>query len=426
MHNAKARQSQTTLLVAAAATCATCFGGCGGSDAATGTMPTQSSTTQDAGLGDYSAADTGLAADTGSSATLPSGWASNDGSDAGVGDGGLVATLDSSGEAALGSGPDGSGNTLDSAAGDAVARVDSGGDASDGAAVSASRTDYAPYFPTWTWGSSGYAYTSLVDLENKSGLHEVTIAFVLSGGGCTADHGIQDNMADIKAFLAVGGHVKASFGGADGAYVESACADAKGFGAALVAFVDATGISDLDFDIEQDPVLTDAVNAMRGQALKIAQDAKGIQVAFTLAADPNGLTGQGLSVVSHAVGAGVRIYHVNLMTMDYGSSFGGKPLAPVAISSLQAAHSQLMQTIPGLTAAQAWSMLGVIPMIGHNDDAEVFSLTDAMTLADFAIAHHLGLLSFWSIDRDCSNGASCNGFDSKDFAFHDIFKAVAQ
>ena len=187
---------------------------------------------------------------------------------------------------------------------------------------SSSKVDYAPYFPTWIWGGSGYAVTGLADLQAKSGLNEVTIAFVLSNGGCDTTQDIEQNASDVKAFLAAGGHVKASFGGADGDYVESKCSDAASFATALEGFVDADRHHRPRFHIEQDAVLTDAVNEMRGQALKLAQDARGIKVAFTLAANPSpgALTSQGLSVVSHALAAGVTISHVNLMTMDYGDS----------------------------------------------------------------------------------------------------------
>jgi len=347
-----------------------------------------------------------------------------------------------------GAGGQDAGQGDDSSSGDSAAPHDSGvghdaagdgagvTDAADGGAIAA--VDYAPYFPTWTWGAgSGYAYTSLVDLQQKAKLNEVTIAFVLSGGGCSADHGIEQNLSDVQAFVAAGGHVKASFGGADGSYVESGCKDASSWASAIEAFVDATGITDLDFDIEQDPVLTDSVNAMRGQALALVQASRHVLVAFTLAANPHtsgspgGLTTQGLSVVTHAVSAGVVISHVNLMTMDYGDSYGGQPLAPVAIGSLTDAATQLVSAIPGLTQDQAWRMLGVIPMIGKNDDAEVFSIDDAKAVAAFAVQKRLGLVSFWSIDRDqvCPQGAdynSCSTVDPTNFAFEQVFQTVTQ
>ena len=296
-------------------------------------------------------------------------------------------------------------------------------------------TEYAPYFPTWTWGAGGYAYSSLTDLQKKAGLNEVTIAFVLSGGSCKADQGIEQNLDDVKAFIAAGGHVKASFGGAAGSYVESNCSSASSLATAIGDFVDATGITDLDFDIEQDPMLTDAVNDMRGKALKSLQDSKGISVAFTLAANPHdanslgGLTSQGQSVVSHAVSNGVKISHVNLMTMDYGDQFAGKPMAPVVIGSLKDAHTQLMTLVPGISSVDAWGMVGVIAMIGKNDDAEVFSLADATSVIAFAKTNAIGLVSFWSIDRDqvCPSGAdfnSCSTVDKSNFAFNAIFKTA--
>lgn len=317
------------------------------------------------------------------------------------------------------------------AASDAGATPGEGGTAPEGG-PSAEAIDYAPYFPTWVWGGSGYAFTGLADLQKKSGLDEVTIAFVLSNGGCNTTQDIEQNMADVKAFEAAGGHVKASFGGADGTYLEAKCSDAASLASAIEDFVTTTGITDLDFDIEQDAVLTDAVNEMRGQALKTVQDDQHVKVAFTLAANPSpngGLTSQGLSVVTHAVSAGVQISHVNLMTMDYGDSYGGQPIAPVAIGSLTDGNAQLVGAISGLTQAQAWRMLGVIPMIGQNDDSEVFSLDDAKTLEAFAVQNRLGLVSFWSIDRDqvCPSGAdynSCSMVDTSNFQFDAIFQAV--
>jgi Glycosyl hydrolases family 18 len=347
-----------------------------------------------------------------SSGSIASGGASaSSGTPSGTSDAGATSTSD----AGNGS-PDAVASTDTGAFTDALASTDTG--------ASTDAVEFAPYFPTWAWGGNGYAYTSLVDLMHESGVKDVTIAFVLSNGGCKADNGIEQNLADVKAFVGSGGHVKASFGGADGTYLEAKCTDAASWATALEDFVDATGITDLDFDIEQDPVLTDSVNQMRGQALAAAQAAKNIQVAFTLAANPppGGLTSQGLSVVSHALAAGVHVSHVNLMTMDYGDSFAGKPLAPVVTGSLTGAHGQLMKLAPTLTAAQVWRMIGVIPMIGKNDDSEVFTVADAMSLEQFAVQNRIGLVSFWSMDRDqvCAKGAdynSCSTVDSTNFEF---------
>jgi chitinase len=126
----------------------------------------------------------------------------------------------------------------------------------------------------------------------------------------------------------------------------------------------------------------------------------------------------------------VKVSHVNLMTMDFGDNFGGQPLAPVVTGALNDGNKQI-QSLMGLSKADAWRVIGVIPMIGQNDDSEVFSLSDAKSLASFAKQNQLGLVSFWSIDRDqvCQGGAdssSCSTVDKSNFAFHKILKAVTQ
>jgi chitinase len=73
-------------------------------------------------------------------------------------------------------------------------------------------------------------------------------------------------------------------------------------------------------------------------------------------------------------------------------------------------------------------MVGVIPMIGKNDDSEVFSLADATSLAQFAKTNQIGLVSFWSIDRD-QPGTDYNNastVESSNFAFDQILQGVTQ
>lgn len=288
-------------------------------------------------------------------------------------------------------------------------------------------TEYAPYFPTWTWDNGGtYPYSNLVDLRNKTGITGVTLAFVLAGNGCQVDNDVISHVADIKAFVGMGGKVKASFGGAAGTYIEYNCGDPDSLAGAIGAFVDKTGIKDLDFDIEQDGAY--GLSSLRGKALKKLQDSKGIKVSFTLPAEPGGLASGGKQVVQGALSAGVQISHVNLMTMDYGQ-YQGQPLGPVAIQSVNGAKGQLEAMIGGLSDAQAYGMLGATAMIGTNDTGEVFSLNDAKTLAKFARDNKLGLVSFWSIDRDraCNTGFNdCSTKNSGSFDYHNILKTSQQ
>jgi chitinase len=333
------------------------------------------------------------------------------------------------------SAPDAGQRTDAESASDAAPMRDAGnaGDASthDAAPDSsiANETELAPYFYTWGWGSNAYAFSSLVDMKAKGGPNSVTLAFVLSNGGCSVTTDIQDHLADVKAFVAAGGHVKASFGGADGTYIESACGDAGSLAAALSGFVDSTGVTDLDFDIEQGASTSNAtINAMRAKALKQVQTDKGIRVAFTLPVGLDGLDALGKAVVQSAIDAGVAISFVNVMTMDYG--LGQADLGQVAIGSADGTASQLVTMIPGLTLAAAYRMVGATPMIGKNDDGSVFSLANAQALATWAGQKHLGLLAFWAIQRDepCPSGQdinTCSEVNGATFQFNNVFAAVA-
>ena len=313
--------------------------------------------------------------------------------------------------------------------------VDTGSGGAGAGSTGPSHTEYAPYFYTWGWGNTAYPFTGLADLKAKSGVGAVTLAFVLGNGGCKATRDIQDHLADVKAFVASGGHVKASFGGADGTYLEASCADDASLAAAIEQFVDETGITDLDFDVEQGGVMDATTNARRGRALKKAQDAKGIQVAFTLAAfprdkwgTPGGITAASVEVVKAAVSAGVHISHVNLMTMDYGGYYStGYKMGDLAVSAVTDAALQLKAIIPGLTDAQAFAMLGATPMIGRNDvSSETFTLDDARILISFARDKKLGLVSFWAINRDQpgSSLALSSVVNSRNFEFHEIFRTA--
>lgn len=298
-----------------------------------------------------------------------------------------------------------------------------------------STTEYAPYFYTWGWDNSAYAFKNLVDMKTKTGLDAATLAFVLGQSGCTTSRSVQDHASDIAAFKAAGGHVKASFGGASGSYIENNCTSAASLASAITAFVDETGITDLDFDVEQAGAMNATVNSRRSTALASVQAARGIKVSFTLPAYPASTSGSGggmsteaYAVVQSALAAGVTISHVNLMTMDYGASYSsGRKMGDLAVSAVQACAKQLQKLIPGLTTSSAYGMIGATPMIGENDVAsEVFGLADATILANWAKANHLGLVSFWAIQRDvpCSGGvdlALCSNAQTKSFQFNDIF-----
>src|SRR5207245_1168189 len=100
---------------------------------------------------------------------------------------------------------------------------------------------------------------------------------------------------------------------------------------------------------------------------------------------------------------GVDVGAVNIMAMDYGSSFTGD-MGDYATQAATATEGQVAQA---LGASGAWNKIAVTPMIGVNDvQGETFSLADAAKLADFAKSKGLAWTSMWSATRDkpCAGG----------------------
>ena len=291
-------------------------------------------------------------------------------------------------------------------------------------------TEYAPYFYTWSWDNPSYPFKTLVELEQQSGLRHVTLAFVLAEGGCSPSRDIDRHLADVSAFRKRGGRVRASFGGASGTSLEMACPDPTSLGDAIGAFVERTGIADLDFDVEQAAAMTPAKNLLRAQALARIQARSRISVSFTLAATaPGGLSPAALDVVKAALSAGIQVSRVNLMTMGYAAT-PARATSDLAVLALSDAHAQIRQAIPGLGERDAWSLLGVTPMIGKNGpSSSPFTLADARALTRFAREKGLGLLSFWAIQRDRPGSGPLSGYSGAQemaFAFHQVFADVAR
>ncbi len=288
-----------------------------------------------------------------------------------------------------------------------------------------------------------YPTPSLPALAAASGLKQFSLAFLINGSQpCTASwFGAYDpatgwDKADMDAIRAAGGDVRPSFGGANGTELAQSCTTVASLEAQYQKVVDVYGLDRIDFDIEGTAV-TDRASVDRRSAaiaqVQAAQRAKGrdLKVSLTLPVLPNGLTSDGFYVLQSAKNAGVNVDLVNVMAMDFGDSAAPNPsgqMGSYAIQSAQATKAQVLQVWPSLTAAQAWAMIGVTPMLGQNDNtSEVFGLTDAQQLVTFAQQNHLGELAFWEMTRDanaCTGGLSkCTNVTQTPYQFSKLFAA---
>jgi TusA-related sulfurtransferase len=301
------------------------------------------------------------------------------------------------------------------------------------AATAAHSTEVAPYFYTWGFGSNAYKANSLA-VAKSNGVTAVTLAFGVSGGGCTLGGGLEVIMndsgtkSDVQQFIAQGGKVILSFGGADGQYLESACSE-TGMYNLVKSVLTTQNIHNLDFDVEGSQLGNTALNTTRSNVIKRLQaDFPDLYVSFTLPVDTTGLPGDALTLLKSANTAGVNISVVNVMTMDYGAdNVGGRTMGSVAVSSAQGTQKQLKSIFTGRTDAQLWAMVGITPMIGQNDDsAEVFKPADATTITQFAEANGVGLLSYWALQRDQTGTANdLDRFSRVNTSDYQFYKTMA-
>ncbi|WP_269859301.1 glycoside hydrolase family 18 protein [Streptomyces sp. RPT161] len=297
---------------------------------------------------------------------------------------------------------------------------------------SSASAGFSPYVDT-----SLYPAYDLVAAEKATGVKQFNLAFITDGGSCTpkwggvTDLGGDATANQIGALRAAGGDVRVSFGGANGNELATTCSSASALAGAYGKVVDQYKLTKVDFDVEGGALANTAANTQRAQAIaQLQKSHPGLEVSFTLPAMPTGLTQDGINLLSNAKSNGVDINAVNIMAMDYGSSFSGD-MGQYAIDGATATQAQV-KSVLGISDADAWKKIAVTPMIGVNDvSAETFTVADATKLADFAKSKNLAWLSMWSATRDkqCAGGAknyadaTCSSITQDPNAFAKAFSA---
>ncbi|MEU6506675.1 cellulose binding domain-containing protein [Streptomyces sp. NPDC046942] len=291
---------------------------------------------------------------------------------------------------------------------------------------------FAPYVDT-----SLYPAFDLVGAADATGVKNYNLAFITDGGGCTPKWGgVTDLTSDavaaqIGALRAKGGDVRVSFGGASGSELATTCSSADALATAYGKAIDAFKLTKVDFDVEGGALPNTAANTLRAKAIaKLQAQHPGLDVSFTLPVMPEGLTQDGVNLLSNATSNGVKVSTVNIMAMDYGASYNGD-MGDYAQQAATATQAQIKGVL-GLSDAAAWKAVAITPMIGVNDvSAEIFKVDDATQLVDFARSKGLGGLSMWSAARDkqCAGGAknsadpTCSSIVQAPFAFSKAFGA---
>jgi len=192
-----------------------------------------------------------------------------------------------------------------------------------------------------------------------------------------------------------------SFGGAAGTPLFQVC-DEDSLLKQYQAVIDKMWTTYLDFDIEGAAIADHQnVDKLIDTLVKLQENNQNkLHIWLTLPVMPEWLTQDGLYLVQQAIKKWLIFDGVNLMTMDYGSSYAGN-MANYAIQAVESTKKQIWDNV------SIW----VTPMIGLNDiTTENFTLEDAKTLAEYVKNNKLWRLSYWSLNRDhpCSQASVSN------------------
>ncbi|MBX9623640.1 MAG: cadherin-like domain-containing protein [Gemmataceae bacterium] len=279
---------------------------------------------------------------------------------------------------------------------------------------------FAPYVDATLWPTFDF-----VAVARNQGVKFFTLAFITAdpsnrpawGGyaeyaitGTDFDTAMRANVATLRG---LGGDVAVSFGGAAGRELAEVVTNVTSLTAAYRSVIQAYGLTHIDFDVEGAAVADKASIDRRNQAIatlqaEAAAAGKELSVRYTLPVLPTGLTPDGMYVLQSAKRYGVTVGVVNGMAMDYGDSAAPNPQGKMGDYAIQAGQSLFDQITQvwgtTLTTAQRWKMVGLTPMIGMNDiQTEIFDQGEAREVLAWAQGKGIGLLSFWSLNRDRQN-----------------------
>lgn len=238
-----------------------------------------------------------------------------------------------------------------------------------------------------------------------------------------------------------GGSIAVSFGGLKNDELAAVCADDSKLLDAYKKVVERYDVSTIDLDLENDNLHDPYINTRRANAIAKLQNArravdKPLAVWLTLPVTSAGLDKHGTDAVAQLLKASVDIAGVNVMTMNYSTQeMTNNNITDVATGSLKKTQRQLGilydQAGIYLNDKSLWRKIGVTPMVGQSDvKHEVFRISDAKRLNQFARDNGVGRVSMWSINRDIECGTnyvdtsvvsnSCSGIRQNKFAFMDV------
>ncbi|WP_066949472.1 CBM35 domain-containing protein [Microtetraspora fusca] len=266
---------------------------------------------------------------------------------------------------------------------------------------------------------------------SATGITWLTLAFMLSDGTCNpkwdgarALTGGADQTA-INSIRAAGGDIVVSFGGWSGAKLGEKCSSASALAGAYQKVINAYKLKVIDIDIEDTEFTTASVRQRVIDALKIVKtNNPGIKTIITMGTTPNGPDSTGADLINRGAAAGLDNDVWTIMPFDFGGHTG--TMGAATVSAMEGLKAKVKSAY-GYSDAVAYTRIGLSSMNGKTDEAdETVTTTDFQTMLSYARQHHIGRLTFWSVNRDrqCGSGSdadSCSGVSQSAYAYTKIF-----
>jgi hypothetical protein len=300
---------------------------------------------------------------------------------------------------------------------------------------------FAPYYEAYTTDNPLY-------LSRQSGDKYLSFAFLQTpaAGSCTADwNGSKTQPVahrtfgyDIAEIQADGGNVIPSFGGygadSTGTDIADSCTNVARIAAAYEKVITTYDVPRIDLDVEASSITDTAGINRRNEAIAMveswaAANGRSVQFSYTLPTTTTGLDSEEIPILQNAIADGAQISTYNIETFDYYIGTKQNMLLDTK-SAVRHLYAQLKTLYPNDTAQQLWEMIGVTEMPGIDDFGpdEMFWQPDAAAVLDWAQSKHLGMLSFWAVQRDnggcpgTKGAGSCSGLHQDRWFFSHTFQ----
>jgi hypothetical protein len=252
----------------------------------------------------------------------------------------------------------------------------------------------------------------LTAVAAASGTKYLTLDFLQTPrpGSCTVSWN-GDPATPVGAYAASIAALQAA--GGSGTELADSCHSVKAIASAYEHVITTYHVTRLDLDTETDSLNNYAGIDGRNKAIAMVAawataSGRTVQFVYTIPTNTSGIDQGGEFVLQNAVTNGAPIAIVDIMTFDYFDNLPHQ-MAVNTETAAQHLYNTLHRLYPDKSPSQLWGMVGVCEDIGSRgngiDDfgaAETFTLSDARTVAGWAMSHGLAELTFWNLAEDTS------------------------